>query len=423
MHGFVSRIRCGIALLSLGLVTVTAPSVLAQASPAAPVAAKVPEPLPPIPAGAAVLIVDTPEGAADTEVLLQRRVNTHIASLRSEQNLRQMISNANSETRTTSWFTSANDPHERTIWLRDHLHVKQIDGTPLIEVSLPEVASASDRRTILKDICETYLARVSKDRIDALGDRSYTLNTIKIKIEAQLKQITAEMRQKQINLNLDGGGVGRFGMKEMELSKLIAESVEAQLKSDQANAAYKTLAQAQQNGQNLPGLDALVHSDARIQEFQRRLDDAELKLEIAKAKAETAAGGSDKPAAKAPVAKDSTVKELQVETEYLRSKLDKLTSEAESKGKVALLEQSQARMTELKDIRDLLRSRVENLKAEIGDLNNSLILYRTLEEEQKGLRGQLKSVRDQIEQIMALQGTRALAGIRWHLMPEADLAK
>src|SRR5437660_8019343 len=87
-------------MLALGLFCGISAFAQIPGSAAGPVAAvKIPEPLPPISAGSAVLIIDTPAGAgADTEAMLQRRINTHIATIRSEQHLRKVLSNANSET-------------------------------------------------------------------------------------------------------------------------------------------------------------------------------------------------------------------------------------------------------------------------------------------------------------------------------------
>lgn len=419
MNSIASR-RCNRIAAALFFLALT---TIAAAQPAPAPAANISAP---IPATSAVLIVDSPEGAPDSEVQLQRRVNIHIATLRSEKNIRAMISNANSETRKTSWFTSANDPHERTIWLRDHLHVKQIEGTPLIEVSLLDVADPSDRRTILREICDTYIATDSKQQADALGDRTYALNTIKIRIEARLKQITDDMRQKQISLNLNGGGIGRVGVKDIELSKMVDQAINAQVQSDTATAAYHAMSTAIQSGQNPPGLDAILADNMRIQEFQRHLDDAELRLEIARSKSvdkpASATDPLDKGAPTKPATKDSTVAEVQVETAYLRKKLDQLTSEATAKAKIQILEEAQMRVQESKSKKDTLKSRVDSLRDEIGDLTNSMVLYTTLQEEQKGLREQLRAVRQQIEQVMALQGSSSSLGIHWHITPEADAA-
>ncbi len=412
------HIRYAAAIFSLSLALSSALSSYAQPTPA-PTA-------PPIPATSAVLIVDSPEGAPDSDIQLQRRVNIHIATLRSEKNIREMISNANSETRKTSWFTSANDPHGRTIWLRDHLHVKQVEGTPMIEVSLPDIADPSERRTILREICDTYLTTASKQQTDVLGDRTSVLNTVKLKIELRLKQITDDMRQKQMQLNMDGAGVGRVGMKDMELSKLVDQMINAQEQSDTATAAFLAMSRAVQSGQNPPGLDAILTTNTRIQEFQRHLDDAELRLEIARSKSvdkpAPASDPLDKTALTKPATKDSAVAELQLETAYLRKKLDQLTSELTAKGKIQILEEAQMRVQEYRSKKDTLKSRIDSLKDEIGDLNNSMVLYTTLQEEQKGLREQLRSVRQQIEKVMSLQGARANVSIHWHIMPEADAA-
>lgn len=420
MKAFVTHrcIRIAAVFFSLPFLMIAASSY-AQPTPA-PAA-------PPIPATSAVLIVDSPEGAPDSEAQLQRRVNIHIATIRSEKSIREMISSPSSETRKTSWFTSANDPHGRTLWLRDHLHVKQVEGTPLIEISLLDVADPSDRRTILRDLCDSYLTGASKQQADVLGDRSYALNTVKIKIEGRLKQITDEMRQKRINLNLDGGGIGHVSMKDVELSKLVNQAIDAQAQSDKAAATYSAMSRAAQSGQNPPGLDAILASNTRIQEFQRHLDDAELRLEIARSKSVErpvpASDPLDKGSTAKPAAtKDSAVADLLVETAYLRKKLDQLNSELTAKAKIQILEEAQQRVLESRTHSEQIKERVINLKDEIGDLTNSMVVYTTLEEEQKGLREQLKTVREQIEQIMAIQGRSSSLGIHWHIMPEVDAA-
>lgn len=418
MNVFTARRLSQFAVAFFFLIAATG-QTLAQA------ADKTPDPLPAIPATSAVLIVDTPEGSAETEAQFQRRINTHIVSLRSEQNLRKMIASPNSETRKTAWFTAAANPRERAAWLRDHLHVRQITGTALIEVSLPDVLDGNDRRTILRDICDAYFKAASEQQTDQLGDRTSALNTIRLKIEGRLKQITDDMRNKQIQLNTDGGGIGRIGMKEMELSKLVAEHVDAQLRAAKAKSAYQAIVTALQQGHNPPELDEAIRSDPRIADYQHQLDDAQRRLEIAKSKSTekelpaTDPLGKNTPEKQA-VSKDPAVAELQAETNYLQKKLDTLTSELTAKAKVSILEQAQLRATQATAEMESLAQKVEVLKNDLGDLSNMMVLYTTLQEEQKGLREQLRSVRAQIERIMSLQGTPGLAGIRWQLQPEAD---
>ena len=386
-------------------------SVLAETPPAAagPTAAvKVPEPLPPIPAGSAVLIVDTPAGAAaDTEAMLQRRINTHIATLRSEQHLRKVLSNANSETRKTNWFTAANDPLERAAWLRDHLKAHAIPGTPLIEVSLNDVADAKDRKTILREICSVYLDSQRVERGNDLLDRTQMLNTIKIKTTMRLKDLSAEMKEMQIRINVDGGSIGKPGVKETELSKLVSELVAKQLELGKDRAAYDALAEALREGKVPAAVDAVLAQDPRVAELQRRVDDADVRLAVARAKVNE---------------KDPAVTEAEAASRVLKDKLESVKAEVIAKTRATLLEEAQSRLNRSELTLQGLAKRVDLLKPDLGDLNNSAVLYYSLEEEKKGLQQRLRSVVEQLENIVASHSSADLAGIRWHLQPEEATA-
>jgi len=423
MNAFLMR-RCAglIAGFSILLISGFSPSTFAAPAPAKPA-----EPSPALSPASAVLIVELPEGlgAAESELLLQRRINTHIVTLRSEQNLRKMISNPNSEARKTKWFTEAENPRERATWLRDHLHVAQVSGTPLIEVSLSDVPDLAERRTILREVCETYLAMAKADQMDQLGDRTYALNTVKTKIEARMKQVTDTLQKKQVQLNLDGGGMGKQGMKEMELSKLVSELVDAQLRAEKLKGAFETVYRAVQQGQMPPGVDEAVLANVRIQELQRKLDDAELRLEIAQSRSSEKDGKAKDPLTKESpsgdvAGKDSALSDLKTEVTYLQKKVSTLSSEVAARAKVSYLEQSQQRASEAEGNRAGLAVRAEALKQELGDLNNMRILFAAMEDEQKDLRAQLKSVKLQIDQVAMLQSSTMVGGIRWHMQPEAE---
>jgi uncharacterized protein involved in exopolysaccharide biosynthesis len=387
-------------------------SVLAETPPAAagPTAAvRIPEPLPPIPAGSAVLIVDTPAGAgADTEAMLQRRINTHIATLRSEQHLRKVLSNANSETRKTNWFTAANDPLERAAWLRDHLKAHAIPGTPLIEVSLNDVGDPKDRKTILREICSVYLDSQRVERGDDLLDRTQMLNTLKIKTTMRLKDLSAEMKEKQIRLNIDGGSVGRIGVKDMELSKLLAEQVEAQLFASKAFSVYEATAEALREGRSVPGLrEAVIKSSPFLSQDAQQLHQTEQERDLALSQQ-----GAD----------DAKYKTLAKRADLMRAAYEKALDEARKRASAELLEERQQEAAAARLKLESLSKRVDLLKQDLGDLSNSMVGYYNLQEEQKGLREQLKDVTQQIEKIMASRSSADLAGIRWHLQPEEATA-
>jgi hypothetical protein len=321
MQSSISRRPRAVALvLSVGLVIATF-TRWSSAQPAPRLKEPVP-PIAPIEAGVAVLIVDPPSGGnvMDSDALLQRRINTHAATIGSEQHLRKVIAQPEGETRKTRWFKESDNPLERAEWLRDHLHVTVLPGTSLIQVSLPDLADAGERKTVVQAICQTYLESQRSQHSDELLDRTMTLNNTRIKIEASLKILRADMREKAVQLNLDGVAVGGahngLGIKEIELSRLVQEQVEAQLALGKASA----------------------HSQQEATTAEARLKD--------------------------------------------------------------------------------LNARVDNLKQDMGELSNSMIRYTTLQREEQGLTEQLRQVKQQIDSIMAMQSSKSLGEIRWHLYPE-----
>src|SRR5258706_8267974 len=184
MRSLMLRGRLALAfILSICLTGLIAASSQAQPAPSRP--PRLAEPVPPvspISAGVAVLIVDPPSGAnaTDSDALLQRRINTHAATIGSEQHLRKVIAQAEGETRKTQWFKESDNPLERAEWLRDHLHVSALPGTSLIQVSLPDLRDPAERKTIVQAICQAYLEGQRGQRNNELLDRTMMLNNVRI---------------------------------------------------------------------------------------------------------------------------------------------------------------------------------------------------------------------------------------------------
>jgi hypothetical protein len=392
----------------------------AQVPPARLDPAPLAEPMPAISAGAALLIVDPPgqtanvnaargtppavAAPADLERLYQRRILTCAASLKSEHTIRRLISSPSAETRKTQWFKESDDPLERSAWLRDHLRVTTIPGTALIQVELPDVRDSRERKTILYEICQTFLDSNKRVQQDALLDRTSMLNNVRIKADMRLKDLNQEMRAKQIQLNLDGGGIGRIGVKEMELSKLVGEHIDAQMRTSRARAAFEVLSAAAQQGNAFPAAEAAAEADPRVQELTRRLEDARLRADLARTKP----GGADKAAAE----------EADAEAKVLATHAEQRRSSVAARAKVALLEQAQARASEEAVQLETLTKRIDNLKDALGELGNAMVQYNNLQEEQKGLREQVRNVREQIENLMAIQSSAAASDVHWHQIPE-----
>src|SRR5258706_3024825 len=104
--------------------------------------------------------------------------------------------------------------------------------------------------------------------------------------------------------------------------------------------------------------------------------------------------------------------------ERMRARYEQRLEETGAKARAAVLEQAQqeAKLAEARE--HALAARVDNLKQDLGELSNSLVAYDALKREEQGLVDQLRQIKQQLENIMALQSSASAVEIRWHLYPE-----
>jgi hypothetical protein len=370
----------------------------------APAAQRPDQPVP-IDATSAVLIVDTPTQTGDVEALLQRRINTHVATLRSEQTLRKAVSRAQSPIRNTHWFKDSDSPAERLAFLKEKLHVAAIPGTSLIQVSLDAVKDPAERATIVEEICNAYLDSRRRVSGDEALDRTQMLNNVKIKAEMRMKDLTSELREKQVKLNLDGGGIGRVGIKEMELSKLVGELVDAQLKAGKAKATYDATQAAVQQGQDPALTEVYVEKIAPFLANDRR--------QLQQMEGERDALAEQKGAG------DPAYKIIASRCDRMRANYQQKYDAARAKAKLIILEELNTDYQAENGKLEGLTKRVDNLKQDLAELANATVAYYNLQEEQKGLREQIRTIKQRIETVMAEQSSRENIDIHWHLTPDA----
>ncbi|HEY7117450.1 MAG TPA: hypothetical protein VH475_12755, partial [Tepidisphaeraceae bacterium] len=210
-------------------------------------------------------------------------IRTHAQLLRTESLLTKVLQNVNSEVRKTRWFAQfGGDIRKAKADFEDNLSVTPVQDTKLVKVEFT-YAEPVDCKTIVYELVSTYLEDQKKFTIDSLLDRTSMLNNVRIKTEARLKDLRNEMHEKQIKLNTDGGGIGRAGVKEMELSKLISEQIDAQMKANKARAEYDATSSAIQQGQDPGGVDmAVQHMFPYLMSEEWSLGDMQAEVEAAK---------------------------------------------------------------------------------------------------------------------------------------------
>jgi tyrosine-protein kinase Etk/Wzc len=94
---------------------------------------------------------------------------------------------------------------------------------------------------------------------------------------------------------------------------------------------------------------------------------------------------------------------------------------ARAKAKLIILEEYNQDFQAESGKLESLSKRVDNLKQDLGELSNAMVAYFNLQEEQRGLREQLKTIKEQIENVMALQSSASASRIQWHTPPETPM--
>jgi capsular exopolysaccharide synthesis family protein len=341
------------------------------------------------------------------------QIRTQAAILRSEALLTKVLQNPNSEIRRTQWFSQFNNniPKAKADF-EDCLSVTPMQDTSLVKVEFT-YSRPEDCRTIVFDLISTHLENQRKSQTDNLLDRTSVLNNMRIKVEARLKDLRSDMRQKQVALNIEGGAVGaagaRVSVKDMELSKLVSEQIEAQLDFNKAQGIYQATQQAISQGQEPAGVDIMVqrsnpflmNDKYQLQQYEDELADMQGRL------------GEN----------NSKVQAFEARVERMRQRFKTQMEQAKAEAKVAILagyeQDAGAAEGKLKSI----TARVDNLKESLGDLSNSMIQYYTLQQEEKGLVEQLKEIKEQIENVLALQSAHASEDVVWRAMPEVPMNK
>jgi succinoglycan biosynthesis transport protein ExoP len=340
-------------------------------------------------------------------------IRTQAAILRSESLLTKVLQNANSDVRRTQWFAQFNNNIAKAkADFEESLTVTPVQDTKLVKVEFT-YSKPEDCRSIVFDLISTHLENQKQTQVNALLDRTTVLNNSRIKIEASLKILRADMQEKAVRLNMDGGAVGaigsRLGTKDVELTKLVQEQVEAQLMSGKAQGTLKAVTEAIQQGQDPPGMDVLIqHIAPFLMNDQYNLRQMEIRRDLLADQY-----GPENAKYKAAVK----------ECELMRSAYEAQLAETKANAKVQILEGYQQEAAAAEAKLKSLTTRVDNLKQDMGELSNSMVKYYTLQQEERGLVEQLKQVKEQIDGVMALSSARAAEDVVWRAMPEIPMNK
>ena len=331
-------------------------------------------------------------------------IRTQAKKLESEALKIKILTNNNSEIRNkTRWFRQFKDVAEAKQDFEDNLRVSPLQDTKLVQIEFTN-RSPDDCRTVVQELVQTHLEDQRQIQTLTLLDRTQMLNTVRIKGDSRMRDLEQEIKELQLRLNTDGGAVGRLGIKEIELTRLVSEKIEAEMKANKARAQYESMLGALQNGQDPATVEMLAYrNNPFLMQLQNTLVQYEDHVEELKNRY-----GPENPQYTSMLAT----------LERKRKSFIEQLNAGKAQARVALIEELKSDSEELQGKSEALGKKVENMKNDLGELSNATLTFLNKQEEQKALREQLKNVKEQIENVMALSSSTGSARVVWAQMPE-----
>jgi hypothetical protein len=218
-------------------------------------------------------------------------------------------------------------------------------------------------------------------------ERSQMLNNLKQRYSFRLQDLSRELREKAIKLNIDGMGVpGRISAREIELAdRLKAQFEVGRAASDLKSSLGLIKAQMQQGNVDRSVMER-VEADPRLMNYVQQVDEIDLKL------AEMPDVGEKSP----------DVLKLQRRKAALEKKIaDRRESLLATLG-TAKVEELEGRLRSSENYMKELNESIAQLKQDLGDLTNQMSQYLTAKDEEKTTRDLLAQVNRQMDQLAQL---------------------
>ncbi|HEV7297851.1 MAG TPA: polysaccharide biosynthesis tyrosine autokinase [Tepidisphaeraceae bacterium] len=324
-----------------------------------------------------------------------------IQLLRHESLLSQVFQNPEAQIKKTKWFAQYDGQVQRAKSdLADELRISPIVESKLIAVSM-SYSEPKDTSDIVRDVIDQHLRNQQRVSQDDTSKRRAVLNSLKSQYDRRLNELSRELREKQIQLNIEGmGAPGRLSVKEMNMSARVQQLLELNMEGQLLQAKLGTMKQQNDRGEVPASIQLEIDRDPVLQDLERSLNMAEMQ-----------------PVDPATANNPRTIAQ-QASITALRDKLELLRSQKLNKSMVAAFEQLQSELSANQQSAKTLSDEIDKMKQELGVLNNSLSVYLNAQDEEKFLRDQKKEVDDTLELMSVTANPQDTAKVTWAQPPE-----
>lgn len=328
---------------------------------------------------------------------------TQVAALRSEALFSRVLQNANSPIRQTAWFNGFANPSQARADLMRNFSVNAIQETRLISASM-QYSRPEDARVIVQEVVEEHLRQQSQVALNKTFDRTQNLNTMKLRVEADLRAVVQDRSARATELSQRGINPSNLTAGASPVVYEIEAASRAQIEAaervsilrgqiDQLNAAL-------QSGGDPPLLLREVEQDPALQQLQAQLKQAEVTLRSNESM------GDANPA----------VRQLRARVSTLEKNVADLRGELLAKLKAVRPEELNQAMTLAQSQLDQANKRLDAVKTASGETANALAQLNALAAREQALRENLSQINEALDDAQ-IAGGSSTSIISWFIRP------
>lgn len=330
---------------------------------------------------------------------LQIDQRTHAQMLKSIGLHTQVLQEPNSPIRGTTWIkqflVKQRQPDGTIKEVLDDAEAKEdldseFEAVPIQESKLIMVSMTykipKDAKIIVEEIVNRHLQQQQKILSDRTDERSRSLNQLKTRYDATIRDLSSQANTKLAKLQEMNGGMPNFSTPTMdfELAKMLEALIERTGEYTEIKNEYEGAVAALQKGQSPGMVGRILDSDLEILRHRGALYD----IEMAAAGLKSSHGSES-----------AQVRRFEMQAETLRQKLADLEATKRAQAEVAVVEGLRAQMASSEADVQAMQAKIDAVKASQAEAAATRAEYLTLKDELDIYRELSQSMQRQLDVI------------------------
>jgi polysaccharide biosynthesis transport protein len=348
----------------------------------------------------------------DSRVLVELR--TQAQRLQSETLFAAVLRKPDGRIRETAWFRQFEQPGILTgnatpatrakEDLLDRFRVSPIPDSKLLSVSMT-AATPNDSRVVMEEIVEEFLRQDREAAAEAYDNQIRSLRRISEEFKTDLAAISRQIEQQQAMLSMRGMPLGRgmAGVREIELSAIMRNRLEAQKDRGEAAMALRSAEEQLQGGEHLSRVEEFIEAEPTMLALSRQVLEALISRDIQRDRVGT---------------EHQNFRQAERQLEVFRQQQDLRRDELRARYRKQYIEGVRGRFAQAAAAVKELQDEEKRLRDEMGELNKELAELLVRMDTASSMRNERIAVDNKIRDLIAVANLQGSARIRWAARPE-----